>query len=1007
MSKFLFKRPAFFLAATFTIFMALSIPSGAVPPNWHPLKKNTISANEPRFDAQKLKEIAQKLKDFFLSSGPAGKAAVQSSISLDFPRDAGNGTPVFLDRTLISKMQPGAAKKTSGASPEEIALDFIQSNREVFKLNNPVEELKTSSITQTSDTFYHISFDQAYEGVKVWGHRLVIHLDRNQNPYAMNGRYSPTSQGIDVNDVPVIPDRALEEALSDLSRRTTFISPEGWGKLVGYAGPSAELVIWVDDAAGQSLLAWHVTVRPNLHERWFSFVDAHTGKILESYNTTESSTPATANAVDALGKIRTLNVTLDQGLYYLEDSVANIQTYSANGKVISAANQPVPYSSKNNTWTDSLAVSAHANARVTYDFYLNRENRTGLDGNNGQLHLILHYTDTGKPLDNAFWAGGGVFAFGDAEPFAQALDVVAHEMTHGVTEYTVGLIYQNQSGALNESISDVMACMVDSLNWTMGEALPKGPIRDLLNPAKYSMPADMSGYKTFPLSQDQGGVHYNMSIPSRAYALLSLAIGHVKTANILYRVLNSRYLAPGAQFTDMRLAAVQSATDLYGASSNEVAMVKQSFTQVGIPDATPTQPPKDTIPIAGNNIIAFVDDYQNLDNLLFGKTVIQSTADISRPTLTQVYTGSASPLTVSLDGSKMIFVDSSNNLRMLKVDTYQESIIDGSGKWNSVSISPNGSTLAATTVNSDSTIYIFDLNNPGKSQAILLYTPGTEGVKNYTTVQADKLEWDHNGAQVLYDALHQIPVTGGSPIEYWDINILDLSTGIITRVNTPTTSGTQVGNPSYAETNDRYIVCDMFQNTAGNYSNFITAIDLFLQTTSTLHNNGAVTTTSGPFPNLGMPRYSPDDKTVIYQRYSSAAAYSTLYKLAMNADKMTASGSEITYNRGSLPVWFVRAPSTSANENTGASPVPFALGQNYPNPFNPGTSIAYTLYKPGKVTLTVFNLLGQAVGTLVDANQAAGQYRVNFEGINRASGIYLYRLQYGEFSETRQMLLVK
>jgi hypothetical protein len=199
----------------------------------------------------------------------------------------------------------------------------------------------------------------------------------------------------------------------------------------------------------------------------------------------------------------------------------------------------------------------------------------------------------------------------------------------------------------------------------------------------------------------------------------------------------------------------------------------------------------------------------------------------------------------------------------------------------------------------------------------------------------------------------------------------------------------------------------MFQNTAGKYSNSITAIDLYLQTTSTLHVNGVVSTSSGPFPNLGFARYSPDDKTVIYQRYSQTAGYSTLYKLSLKDDKMTPSGSETTYYRGSLPVWFVRGNTTSVDETTGASPVPFALRQNYPNPFNPGTSIAYTLYKPGKVTLTVFNLLGQTVGTLVDSYQASGEYRVNFNGLSLASGIYLYRLQRGEFSETRQMLMVK
>ncbi|MFA6473138.1 MAG: T9SS type A sorting domain-containing protein, partial [Candidatus Latescibacterota bacterium] len=467
-----------------------------------------------------------------------------------------------------------------------------------------------------------------------------------------------------------------------------------------------------------------------------------------------------------------------------------------------------------------------------------------------------------------------------------------------------------------------------------------------------------------------------------------------------------RYLTPEAQFTDMRLAAVQSATDLYGADSAEVAAVKESFTQVGIPDAEPTEAPADTTPIAGNNIIAFVDDYQSLNNLLLGKTDIQSTADVSKPTSTRVYTGTACPITVSKDGSKLIFVDSSNNLRMIKIDTYQELIVDSSAKWNSVALSPDGKLLAATTINADSTIYILDLENPDNSKAILLYTPGTEGSRNYTTVQADKLEWDHSGAQVLYDASHQIPLAGGNSVEYWDINILSVTDGIITRVKTPVSSGYQLGNPSFAETNDRYIVCDMFESSA-NASNSITAIDLFQQTTSILHVSGSIPTSSGRFPNLGLARYSPDDGMVIYQRYSQTAGYSSLYKLPLKDDKMTPSGNEISYHRGSIPVWFVRADLTSVDEGTTSSPVSFALKQNYPNPFNPKTSIPFTLYKPGDVNLTVYNSLGQVVEILVDSYKTAGEYRAYFDGSKQASGIYLYRFKCGEFSETRQMLLLK
>ncbi len=227
---------------------------------------------------------------------------------------------------------------------------------------------------------------------------------------------------------------------------------------------------------------------------------------------------------------------------------------------------------------------------------------------------------------------------------------------------------------------------------------------------------------------------------------------------------------------------------------------------------------------------------------------------------------------------------------------------------------------------------------------------------------------------------------------------------VITNVKTPAGSGYQLGNPSYAETNDRYIVCDMIQTSS--QSNFITAIDLFQQTMTTLHGNGYISTVSGSFPNLGFARYSPDDKIVIYERYNAFLGKSALYQLALHDDKMTPSGSEIIYHDGSIPVWFVRTPTYVA-EDALSLPVPFSLGQNFPNPFNPSATISFTLYKPGKVTLKVFNSFGQIVATLVEGYKETGEYRVVFDGARYASGTYMYQLAGDAYTQTKQMTLVK
>lgn len=101
------------------------------------------------------------------------------------------------------------------------------------------------------------------------------------------------------------------------------------------------------------------------------------------------------------------------------------------------------------------------------------------------------------------------------------------------------------------------------------------------------------------------------------------------------------------------------------------------------------------------------------------------------------------------------------------------------------------------------------------------------------------------------------------------------------------------------------------------------------------------------------------------------------------------------------------APINQTSIDTDVLPTEYGLFQNYPNPFNPSTSISYQLPEMQMVTLEVYNMLGQKVATLVDAPQSAGNYRVNFDASNLTSGVYLYKLQAGSFTEIKKMMLLK
>lgn len=985
-------RPAY---ARYSVILAAVVFLIATSSGWAISPRKLAPNPSWHRDPATLTAIGERLNEAVSGTTPVAKP----SGSVVSPVDGGNLAPVFLDRSAIKSLSRNAAKPVPGASPFETALAFVGDNRDLFHIENPQRALRVIAEVSAPDGRRHLRLEQLISDLPVWGSSLVFHFDADGVLYAVNGRYGPEPEKINTSGVAVNGKEAVAIASETVASKSSFVDPGAISAFdPSYTGPSTKQVM-LAGSDGSVRTVWLVEIRPNLREMWRVFIDVRDGRVIEAYNILPSQTSVSATAVDALGNLRSIQVTLNNGTYYMQDSEANIVTYDAHGKVIRTNSDATIISSPDNTWKDTIAVSAQANARVVYNYYLIHHGRDGIDGKRMLTPLIVHYTEDDTSYDNAFW-GGAYMAFGDAQPFARALDVVAHEMTHGVVQFTAGLDYKFQPGAINEAIADVMACMVDQ-NWTIGEDLPGGPIRDLSNPEKYGWPSTMSGYVNYPLSQDNGGVHENMGIPSHAFELVATSITREKTAQIVYLLLNNLYITPQAQFVDLRLAAVQASTDLYGADSQETAAVKTSFDAVGILNGPPSAPPTDSPSPVGGDWIAFVDN----GRIGLIKPSGEGSNTVLHPSTTGVYTGTADPMSVSKDGTLLMFVDDFNNLRSLNLDTFAERLLDNWGIWSSIALSPDGNRLAATTIYADSTIYVFDLVNPQNSKAITLYTPSTEGVKSPTAIFADALDWDKTSTQIIYDVFHSLPVQGGTPIEFWDVDLLDVGAEIITRVKTPTDNGYQVGNPSFGETNDRYMVCDLFSDQIS--YNAVTVFDLYTLHQVEVNRGGYNQLSTGPFPDVGIPRYSPDDRSIVFQRYNLVSQTGTIYTTPLAEDKMTPSGSATVFRTGEIPVWYVRGASSGTNEDEDTSPFAFRLLQNRPNPFNPATLIPFTLLRPGHITLNVYDILGRTVATLVDEDCSAGEYTVRFDSAGCASGVYIYRLRVGSEEETRKMTLVQ
>jgi Zn-dependent metalloprotease len=273
---------------------------------------------------------------------------------------------------------------------------------------------------------------------------------------------------------------------------------------------------------------------------------------------------------------------------------------------------PVRSETDSNPSRDKAVNEAFDNAGTTWDFYNKVFGRESVDNHGKTLVSSVHY---GENYDNAFWNGQQmVYGDGDGvifQRFTTALDVIAHELTHGVTQFTAQLAYQDQSGALNESMSDVFGSMVkqwalgqtvDQADWLIGAAIMapgfKGrALRDMANPGtayddprlgKDPQPGDMKDY--VQTDSDNGGVHTNSGIPNRAFVLAAKAIGGnswEKSGKIWYVTLTER-LTGTADFAKCAAETVSVARDLFPEDSSIAAKVAKAWADVGVLEEAPS-----------------------------------------------------------------------------------------------------------------------------------------------------------------------------------------------------------------------------------------------------------------------------------------------------------------------------------------------------------------------------------------------------------------------------------
>jgi len=454
--------------------------------------------------------------------------------------------------------------------------------------------------------FIHREYQQYYNNVKVAFSSSKIH--------AKDGSIVAMSNNVfRIKDVSVSPklnnSQALNRALAHVGANTYLWENKEEANLANnYKKPTGELVVFpaIDNISSSNRLAYKFDIYATAPlYRADVYIDAQTGVfIMENKRIHHANTPASGSSLYN-GNV-SFTADSNGGQYRLR------QTADGNGIQTFDLNNGTNYNNASDITSGSTifngsatGVQAHFGAEQTHKYFSQNHNRNSYNGSGAVIRSYVSYSSN---YVNAFWDGSRMtYGDGDGVNYGPlvSLDIVGHEIAHGVTEYTANLVYSYESGALNESFSDIFGESIENYaqgnnDWLMGDAIGAGgsggALRSMSNPNIYNQPDTYLGTNWYSGSGDNGGVHYNSGVQNFWFYLLSTggngtndngdsysvsAIGMDTAASIAYRNL-SVYLNSNSQYDDARAGSIQAAIDLHGAGSAEEIAVTNAWHAVGV-----------------------------------------------------------------------------------------------------------------------------------------------------------------------------------------------------------------------------------------------------------------------------------------------------------------------------------------------------------------------------------------------------------------------------------------
>lgn len=501
---------------------------------------------------------------------------------------------------------------------EQVAMKYI--DLELAPLGLSRQNFTTSGVFIDELAMAHTRVQQVQGGVRVFGGEAIVHLNPDGSLFGLTDDHVQGITG-DVNTVPQIDMKSARELALSQYDCSTCLKEE----------PKVDL--WIlhrpESSRNEPRLAYRVQIERFDHERTempIIFIDAETGEALWRYDNLQTFTMPSNTRYSGQQNV---DVYDNGGFGKFADDVPRKFGVYDYGEGTSASYLG-RFSTMSTVWNGPSADALWGTAK-TLDYFKNVHMRNGIDGTggptgklaiDGKTNVMVVGVRYGAFYNDAFWTGTGIacgLGNGTARGPSTAIDIVGHELTHGIIDKTAKLIYSGESGALNESIADVFGAMVDryakgegTRTWQMYEDAhtpnSAGDALRYMNDPHLAAnngvtPDDDPDHYTerYTGTADNGGVHTNSGIGNKAFYLLakggahhkggSMAdigqangIGADKAAAIWYKALTT-YLTSTAGYGAMRTATIDAATATHGAASAEVAAVKQAWKLVGVDQA--------------------------------------------------------------------------------------------------------------------------------------------------------------------------------------------------------------------------------------------------------------------------------------------------------------------------------------------------------------------------------------------------------------------------------------